>query len=540
MSNTRRTFLKSIGITATTAALAPRALGEKLCATQKTRPNIVFLFSDDHACHAISAYGSKINTTPNIDRLAAAGALFENSFVANAICGPSRACVMSGKHSHANGFKVNWGKQFPRKQPTFFSELHKSGYQTALVGKWHLGGSPKDFIGLDHWDIWTGGYYRPTFTSAKGRKATPGYSTDLIGDKIIDWIDTRDKTKPFVAMATFNAPHRTWAPAVRHLKKYRDADIPLPPTLHDDWQNRTPALAENRQSVRDHFYYSYDLKVEGDVPFATTRERKLKDRTIKKLTPAEAKIWDETIGAENRAFLANPPKGRALTEWKYQRYIKNYLRCVDAVDENVGKLLDYLKKNDLDKNTLVIYSSDQGFYLGDHGMYDKRWMFEESFKMPFIISWPGVIKPGSRPKEMIQNIDYAPLLIEAGGLNVPEEMQGKSFLPILKGKAIPWRNSVYYHYYEGGGEHNCTRHEGVRTDRYKLINFYDRDGLNLFDLKTDPQEMKNVVGDPAYAKVLVEMKAELAKLRKQYNVPPNVPRKKKRAPKKSTAKPKSK
>ena len=484
------------------------------------KPNILIIFSDDHACHAISAYGSKINKTPNIDRIAENGAIFRNSFCANAICGPSRACLMSGKHSHANGFVHNWGKSFDGTQPTLFNVLKNGGYQTAIVGKWHLGDFPTDAYGFDYWDLWKGGYYNPEFDSRAGHYTVKGYSTEVITEKVMDWIGKRDKTKPFIALCAYNAPHRTWAPPIKYLNRYKDQTIPEPETLFDNWENRTDAMKSNRQSIRNHFYYSYDLKVNDTVPFASDRENQLKSREYKRMSAEDQKAWDAAYGPENRAFIEAAPTGKDLVRWKYQRYIKDYLRCVDSLDDNVGRLLDCLDKDGLLENTIVIYSSDQGFFLGDHGFYDKRWMFEEAFRMPFLISWPGKIKPGTSYAQMIQNIDYAPTLIDAAGISVPGEMQGCSMLPIFEDKATAWRNSVYYHFYEHGGEHNAPRHEGVRTERYKLINFYSNGGFNLFDLKNDPHEMQDLSKNPEYREVMEKMKTELQKLRKQYDLPP--------------------
>lgn len=482
------------------------------------QPNILFIFSDDHACNAISAYGSKINKTPNIDRLAADGMLFENSFCANAICGPSRACVLSGKHSHINGFKVNWANHFDHTQSTFVKSLRQGGYQTALIGKWHLGGGSGEKSDFEHWDIWSKGYYNPNFCNKDGATQVEGYSTTLITDKVIEWIGSRDQSKPFVAMCTYNAPHRTWAPEPKYLNRYKDADIPEPATLFDNWENRSKTLAENRMSIDKHLYYSYDLKVLENVPFASERENRLKSREYRRMSAADKAAWDAAYGPENKAFIESKPTGKELISWKYQRYIKDYLRCVDSLDDAVGRLRDYLESEGLSENTIIIYSSDQGFYLGEHGWYDKRWMFEESFRMPFIISWPGVTKPGSHRTEMIQNIDYAPTFIAAAGLSVPADMQGESLLPLLKGEEVKdWRRSVYYHFYEGGGEHNAPRHEGVRTDRYKLIHYYKTGEWDLFDLKNDPREMRSVYDNPEYAGTRKKMHQELVDIRKQYD-----------------------
>ena len=483
------------------------------------RPNIVFIFTDDHACQSIGAYGSKINKTPNIDRIANGGAVFLNSFCANSICGPSRACVLTGKHSHKNGFYSNGRGPFDGSQFTFPQVLQKSGYQTALVGKWHLNSDP---TGFDHWEILPGqgSYYNPLFIGKNGRRQIEGYCTTITTDLALDWLTQRDDEKPFLLMCQHKAPHRTWAPELKHLKRYEDVDIPEPATLFDEWANRSETLAGNAMSIDKHFYYHYDLKVHLPVPFATAREQRLKDGEYRRMTPAQKLVWDAAYLPRNQAFLEKPPTGKDLVRWKYQRYIKNYLRCIDSVDENVGRVLDYLDEHGLAENTIVIYSSDQGFYLGEHGWYDKRWMFEESLKMPVLVRWPGHVKPGTRSEKLIQNIDYAPTFLDVAGLEVPAEVQGTSLVPLLeKPETAKWRDSVYYHYYEHGGEHQVPRHEGVRNDRYKLINFYSNDGFNLYDLKNDPTEMIDVSGSPAYSEVLASMKDELDRLRGQYDLP---------------------
>ena len=485
-----------------------------------SRPNIVFIFSDDHACHAISAYGSKINQTPNLDRIAREGAMFRNSFCANSICGPSRACVLTGKHSHKNGFMVNSRKKFDMQQFTFPRALQQAGYQTAIFGKWHLNADPE---GFDDWMILPGqgAYYNPDFITPEGNRRIEGYCTTVTTDLALEWLNNRrDDSKPFLLMCQHKAPHRTWAPDIRHLNRYADQDVPEPETLFDTYADRSKTLAANAMSIDRHFYYAYDLKVHQDVPFATERERRLKDGEYRRMTPKQKAVWDAYYKPRNDAFLAHPPTGANLVRWKYQRYVKNYLRCIDSVDENVGRVLDALDQKGLTENTIVIYSSDQGFYLGDHGWYDKRWMFEESLKMPFLIRWPGQIKPGTTYEQLIQNIDYAPTFLEAAGLAVPEEVQGESLLRLFKNPKATWRKSIYYHYYEHGGEHQVPRHEGVRTERYKLINFYANDGLNLFDLEKDPQEMKDVAGAPGYKETLSALQAELKRLREMYDLPP--------------------
>ncbi len=494
-------------------------------AEEATRPNIVFLFSDDHACQAIGAYGSKINETPQIDRLADTGAVFTSSFCTNSICGPSRATVLTGCFSHVNGFYANTqGTSFDGSQPTFPKLLQGAGYQTALVGKWHLGSEP---TGFDHWEILPGqgNYYNPDYVTPEGKVRREGYSTVVTTDRALAWLEARDRDKPFLLMCQFKAPHRTWAPSPEQHGLYRDGPIPEPDTLFDNWKGRSKTLAKNAMSIAKHLVYDYDLKVPGEIPFATPYETRLTNPEVRRMSQAQREAWEAAYGAENRAFLADPPTGKDLVRWKYQRYVKDYLRCVAAVDDAVGRVLDYLEANGLRQNTLVMYSSDQGFYLGEHGWYDKRWMFEESMRMPLLVSWPKVAKAGIRPDALVQNIDYAPTFLDAAGVEIPERMQGRSLLPLLQGKEIEdWRRVIYYHYYEDGGEHQVPAHEGVRTAQYKLIHFYRDDGYNLFDIERDPHEMRESYGHPAYRQIGVNLQAELARLRREYGVPPNTPR----------------
>jgi len=490
-----------------------------LCCAAYEQPNIVFIFTDDHATQSIGAYGSKINKTPNIDRIADEGAVFLNSFCANSICGPSRACILTGKHSHKNGFKKNGDGKFNGAQFTFPQVMQKNGYSTALFGKWHLGSNP---TGFDSWEILPGqgSYYNPNmYTKDKKTKYT-GYCTDIVTDLSLNWLEKRDKTKPFLLMCQHKAPHRSWSPNLKHLKNYADKDVAEPDTLFDSWENRSETLAKNTMSIKNHFFWGWDMKIQQEVPFGSDWAKKLKDGEYRRMTPEQKKVWDAHYKPLNDKFIKDAPTGKGLIRWKYQRYIKNYLRCIDSVDENVGRILDYLDKNDLAKNTIIIYSSDQGFYLGEHGWYDKRWMFEESLKMPFVVRWPGKIKPGTRYKQLIQNIDYAPTFLEAAGIKMPEDanVQGKSFVPLFSKADAEHRDSIYYHYYEKGG-HGVPMHEGVRDSRYKLINFYDNDGLNLFDLEKDPKEMTDFSKNPEYAEVLKTMKAKLAKLREKYELP---------------------
>ena len=492
-------------------------------AEEHQRPNIVFIFSDDHATQSIGAYGSKINKTPNIDRLANEGSIFLNSFCGNSICGPSRASVLTGKHSHINGFYTNsGGTQFEGSQMTFPKLLQKSGYATALVGKWHLGSDP---TGFDYWEVvpGQGSYYNPDFYTSAGqdnKKRYEGYITDITTDLGLKWLDERDKDKPFLLMCQQKAPHRTWAPNLKHLYNYEDAPVPEPATLFDDWKNRSPTLAGNEMSIKDHFIYQWDMKFQERVPMANDFESRLNEPEYPRMTPEQQAVWDAYFEPRNAAFLASPPTGKDLVRWKYQRYIKNYLRCIDSVDENVGRVLNYLDENGLTENTIVVYSSDQGFYLGEHGWYDKRWMYEESMRMPFLIRWPEKIAPGTRHEQLIQNIDYAPTFLEAAGVEAPQGIQGKSMISLYDSpNSQNWRKYVYYHYYEHLTEHGVPRHDGVRGERYKLINFYSNDGWSLYDLETDPNELTDLSKAPEYKDILIHMQGQLARLRTQYELP---------------------
>lgn len=491
------------------------------------RPNILFLFSDDHAIKAISAYGgplAKIAPTPNIDRIANEGAIFENSFCANSICGPSRACILTGKHSHKNGFMRN-GNSFDASQWTVAKALQQGGYSTAVIGKWHLKSNP---VGFDHWEVFPGqgNYFNPVFNQMDGsQKKFEGYATDLTTDKAIDWLDGRDASKPFFLMCQHKAPHRTFAPALRHLGSFDDVEIPEPETLFDDYQNRSTTLANNEMEIDRHMDWAYDVKVRkderGDVKLP--KPDRYGTPEYNRMTDAQKKVWDAHFSPANQKFLADFKAGRLsekeVVQWKYRRYMRNYLSTVKSVDESVGRMLKYLDDNDLAKNTIVIYSSDQGFFLGEHGWYDKRWMFEESFRMPFVARWPSVIKAGSKPQQLIQNIDYAPTFLDIANLKTPAEVQGRSLMPLLKGEAHDWRKSLYYAYYELG-EHAVPQHFGVRTESHKLFYIPETNEWNLFDLENDPHEMVSVHDDDAYKQVQADLRKELTKLRTHFEAPP--------------------
>lgn len=493
---------------------------------EKARPNIIFLFSDDHATEAISAYsGGRLNHTPGIDRLANEGMLFNRSFCANSICGPSRATILTGKHSHKNGFLNNENARFDGSQLTFPKLLREAGYTTSIIGKWHLVSEP---TGFDYWEVLPGqgSYYNPDFIQMDGsKKRRMGYCSDIITDRAIDWLENgRDPDKPFMLMCQHKAPHRNWAPPARHLTRFDDRDLPVPETLFDDYANRSKWLAENEMSIANDFFWGHDMKFHGESLFPEHFRKGIANGEYDRMTPAQQALWDAAYGPKNEKLIAAMNAGEMSAEeiikWKYQRYIKDYLRTVQAMDDAIGRLLEYLDANNLVENTIVIYSSDQGFYLGEHGWYDKRWMFEESLEMPFLVRWPGVIDGGSRSETMIQNIDYAPTFLDIAGLEIPEEMQGRSFLPTLRQQgATPedWREAIYYAYY-GERTHNVARHDGVRTERYKLLFFPKNREWQLFDLREDPREMRSVHDDPAYAEVMVRLTEKYHELRVRYEV----------------------
>lgn len=489
------------------------------------RPNILFIFSDDHAPQAIGAYGSEINQTPHLDRIAKEGAVFHNSFCANSICGPSRACILTGKHSHLNGFLRN-GNRFDGTQTTFPKLMQNAGYQTALIGKWHLSSDP---VGFDHWEVLPGqgSYYNPDLIQMDGsRKRYEGYCTDIITENALSWLkEKRDDDKPFILMCQHKAPHRNWSPPQRHFSLFKDVDIPEPHTLFDDYSGRSSLLTQNEMSIKDHFFWGHDMKFHGENQFPKHFATRIPNGEYRRMTDEQKAAWDEAYQPENEAFIRKMKAGelsdKQVIQWKYQRYIKDYLRCIQAVDDGVGQMLDYLDQSGLAKNTIVIYSSDQGFYLGEHGWYDKRWMFEESLRMPFLIRWPGVIEAGIDSNALIQNIDYGPTFLDVAGAEIPAEMQGRSMVPMLKNQGKPsasWRDAIYYAYYENAAVHNVPVHDGVRTDRYKLMFFPRTREWNLFDLEKDPREMSSIHDDPNYADILAGMQKRYRDLREFYDV----------------------
>lgn len=468
-------------------------------ADAKARPNILFIMSDDHAAHAISAYGSRINQTPNIDRLASAGMRFEHCFCVNSICSPSRATILTGKYSHLNG--VPTFNRFDGSQPTVAKYLQQAGYYTGMIGKWHLGSEP---TGFDRWDILPGQgvYVNPTFINAHGRREIKGYVTDIITDLSLDFLKNRPKDKPFFLMCHHKAPHRPWQPEEKYRAAFAGKSIPEPATLRDDYATRSDAIRECTQKV------FFDLK-----------RRDLKLTPPANLTDQARNEWLEVKPTEVE-IEANGHEtvltGDALHDWKYQRYMQDYLACVQSVDDSVGRLLDWLDENGLASNTVVIYTSDQGFFLGDHGLFDKRFMYEASVKMPFIVRWPGVAKPGSVQEWMAINADFAPTFMDMAQLLAPPDMQGASLVQLLKGETpTGWRTSYYYRYYHDPGDHNTRAHYGVRTMTHKLIYFWKKDQWEMYDLASDPDELHNLYNDPAQQQTVAQLKAELYRLKKE-------------------------
>lgn len=482
------------------------------------RPNIIFIMTDDHASHAMSCYGSRINKTPNMDRIADEGARFDNCFCTNSICAPSRATILTGTHTHINGVKT-LGDKLDNTLPNMAKTFQSSGYSTAIFGKWHLGQGEKHHpTGFDYWSVLPhqGDYFDPTMIEMGEKKIVPGYVTDIVTDKCLHWLDNRDTGKPFMLMCHHKAPHRPWLSDQKHRSMYKDIDIPVPDTFFDDYENRSEAAKRATMRVEDHFS-SLDLKI--DIPEGYEKMDLLP--VPDDITGLEYTTWEgESIRFKDK---------KELKIWKYQQYIKEYLRCVASVDDNIGRILDWLDENDLAEDTMVVYTSDQGFFLGDHGWYDKRFMYEESLRMPLVIRYPKRVKAGTVLDEMVLNLDFAQTFLDAAGIEEPEYMQGRSFMPVLEGETPgDWRTSMYYRYWMHLAHHNVAAHYGIRTMRYKLIFYYGKalgtagsidtdtpEEWELFDLEKDPAEMMNVYDDPAYADICEALKTEMYRLKEE-------------------------
>ncbi len=489
---------------------------------KQERPNILFIMSDDHAEQAISAYDhplSELAPTPNIDRLADKGALFTHNYVGNSICGPSRATILTGLHSHSHGYMRNQAKGFDGSQPTLSKILQANGYQTAVVGKWHLVSEP---TGFDFWQILNdqGEYNNPDFITVGDTARYSGYVTDLITGFTIDWLDKRDPDKPFFLMMHHKAPHRNWMPAERHYNLYDDVDFPVPETYFDDYDGRFAAAHQEMNIYRD-MYEGHDLKMVEREGSRDLRFDPWPHVWIERLTHEETeRFWDAYRDKADSYFHLDTTNEKSVALWKYQRYMEDYLASVKSVDESVGEVLDYLEEHDMADNTIVVYTTDQGFYLGEHGWFDKRFMYEESMIMPLVMRYPGEIEPGMVISELTQNIDFAPTFLDYSGIDIPDYMHGRSFRKLLEGEAVDdWRNSLYYHFYEYPGFHSVRRHYGVKTARYKLIHFYREDIWELFDLEKDPLEVNNIYGEEGTETITEELKQELSRLQEKFDVP---------------------
>lgn len=505
----------NLKITAATSIGVAVLSGATECQNPQERPNIIYIMSDDHAFQAISAYGGPLKDyapTPNIDRIANSGMIFNRCLVTNSISGPCRAVILTGKYSHLNGFLGNQRQApFDGSQQTFPKLLQAAGYTTAIIGKWHLQSDP---TGFDHWEVLPdqGHYYNPDFITAGGKHKEEGYVTELITGKCIEWLEKSKNTgKPFMLMMHHKAPHREWQPGPNELTLYKDVTFPEPPTLFDDYSNRGIAVHDQDMTIAKTMRLREDLKIYVD-------NVRGKNSGLNRMSPEQAVAWDSVYNPIIRKFLKEKPEGDDLVRFKFQRYLQDYLASIAAVDKSVGKVLDYLKETGLDKNTIVIYASDQGFYLGEHGWFDKRFMFEESYRTPLLISWPGVTNTPSVNNDIVSNIDLPETFLEMAGAEIPSDMQGASIVPILKGNTPGnWRKEHYYHYYEYPAVHSVKRHYGISTDQYKLVHYYyDIDEWELYDRVADPLELKNFYNDPAYNGIKKDLHQRLEKLREKY------------------------
>ena len=494
--------------------------------SQKKPPNIIFIMSDDHAYQAISAYSDHLMQTPNIDRIANEGMLFSNACVTNSICAPSRATILTGKHCHVHG-KIDNRIPFDTTQTTFPQLFQQAGYQTAMFGKLHFGNNPK---GIDEFKILPGQgqYYNPDFHTNEGRIHVEGYTTDIIRDMTMDWMkNRRDEDKPFLLFYLHKAPHREWLPAPRHFREYTKKTFPEPATLFDDYAGRGSAAREAEMNILKHQNWAGDSKLypetmdELGIEPTTFWDKRAMTNALNRFTDEQREDWDEVYGPINEEFKKMYPTmtEKEMMSWRYQRYMQDYLGSIASVDESVGTLLDYLNEQGLDENTIVVYTSDQGFYLGEHGWFDKRFIYDESFKTPLLVRWPGVTEAGTTNDQMVQNLDFAQTFLDAAGIDAPADMQGESIVPLLKGDDDQWdRDAVYYHYYEYPAVHMVKRHYGVVTREYKLAHFYyDVDEWELYDRMKDPMELKNEYNNPEYAGVVKELNVKLAELRVKYN-----------------------
>ncbi len=520
--NYKSLILPMTAIIAGGSSLSARADEAKAKTSDSKKPlNIVYIMTDDHTAQAMSCYDTRYTVTPNLDRIANEGVRFTNSFVANSLSGPSRACMLTGKHSHKNGFTDNENSVFNGDQPTFPKYLQGAGYQTALFGKWHLESLPQ---GFDRYEIvpGQGDYYNPRFIQMSGDTIVEhGYLTHLITDKSLNWLENeRDKEKPFCLLIHHKAIHRNWMADTADLELFEDVTFPLPENFYDTYEGRQAAAEQQMSIASPHdMDIIYDLKM--DNPNVDTRLKSTYHAFVGRMDKEQRARWDAFYNPIIEKFYADSLSGKELAEWKYQRYIRDYLKVVKSLDDNVGRVMDYLEKNDLLDNTLVVYTSDQGFYMGEHGWFDKRFMYEESFRTPLIMHLPKGFETRGDIVEMVQNIDYAPTFLEIAGVEKPADIQGISLMPLLRGEhPEDWRPVLYYHFYEFPAEHMVKRHYGVSDNHYKLIHFYnDIDTWELYDLEADPTEMNNIYGKPGTEEITRSMMAKLKKAQEEYDDP---------------------
>lgn len=557
---------KSLLSFAALSCIAVTAQAQQKAAAATQRPNIVYIMCDDHAFQCISAYGSpisKLAPTPNIDRIAERGMRFDRAFVENSLSTPSRACLMTGLYSNQNGQR-QLGEGIDTTRTFFTEQLQQAGYQTAVVGKWHMGCDPK---GFDYYHIYNdqGQYYNPQYrgTDTDGKYIVEeGYSTDLTTDHALSFIEHRDTNKPFCLLLHHKAPHRNWLANTKYFGMYDNVTFPLPETFYDDYETRGSAVRTQKMSVTKDMRWEQDFKVPEmlDTANADSWDSYLSlMNEVNRMNPEQRIAWGKYYFPRNRRLLEARLTGKELDEWKYQNYIRDYMSVIKSVDESVGRVLDYLDSHGLTENTIIVHTSDQGFYMGEHGWFDKRFMYEESLRTPLLIAYPGHIQPGTVCNKLVQNIDYAPTFLDLAGISKPKELPGRSLTPLFKAgdKVKVWRSSIYYHYYDYPTYHMVRKHDGVRTDRYKLIHFYGEGGLDavkenkyqrqpgtrehgcmtyltslgyfepkdsavnyneLYDLQADPHELNNLYGKPGYEKITKQLQKQLNDYRKSIGV----------------------